>query len=143
MFEKEAEEYREKGKNEGYYLVAQEMEQEELDYIIDESFKDGAEFGYNKANEWHYVKDGDLPPEDTKVLALMANKEIYIAHFYRKNVWDKIGNIIAWKEIELPELKEDEIESEMFPEIILPEGSSEFIDKVIADAEKRVKEKNK
>ena len=23
--------------------------------------KDGAEFGYNKANEWHYVKDGDLP----------------------------------------------------------------------------------
>lgn len=26
-----------------------------------ETFKDGAEFGYNKANEWHYVKDGDLP----------------------------------------------------------------------------------
>ena len=51
-----------------------------------------------------------------------------------------IKDVIAWKEIELPELKEDEIESEMFPEIILPEGSSEFIDKVIADAEKRVKE---
>lgn len=49
MFEKEAEEYREKGKREGYYLVSQEMEQEELDYIIDETFKDGAEFGYNKA----------------------------------------------------------------------------------------------
>ena len=24
-------------------------------------FKDGAEFGYNKANEWHYVAKGDLP----------------------------------------------------------------------------------
>ena len=29
--------------------------------IAERSFKDGAEFGYNKANEWHYVKDGDLP----------------------------------------------------------------------------------
>mgnify|MGYP006896752424 CR=1 FL=1 len=51
MFEKDAYEYREKGKNEGYYLVTQDMEQEGLDYIIDESFKDGAEFGYNKAIE--------------------------------------------------------------------------------------------
>lgn len=50
-------------------------------------------------------------------------------------------DVIAWKEIVFP--KEDEIKSEMFPEITLPEGSSEFIDKVIADAEKRVKEKNK
>jgi hypothetical protein len=51
MFEKEAEEYREKKKNEGYYWVTQEMEQSELDTIVDESFKDGAEFGYNKVNE--------------------------------------------------------------------------------------------
>ena len=68
----------------------------------------GAEFGYNKANEWHFVKNGDLPKEDTKVIALMADKEIYIAHFYRRNVWDKIGTVIAWKEIVLPELKESE-----------------------------------
>ena len=26
-------------------------------------YQDGAEFGYNKANEWHYVKDGDLPSD--------------------------------------------------------------------------------
>ena len=26
-----------------------------------QGFVNGAEFGYNKANEWHYVKDGDLP----------------------------------------------------------------------------------
>ena len=24
-------------------------------------WEDGTEYGYNKANEWHYVKDGDLP----------------------------------------------------------------------------------
>ena len=51
MFEKEAEEYREEWQNKGYYFVSQEMEQIELDDIVDATFKDGAEFGYNKANE--------------------------------------------------------------------------------------------
>lgn len=49
--------------------------------------------------KWHKVKSGDLPPEDTKVLAFMAGGEVCIAHFYRKNVWDKIGIVIAWCEI--------------------------------------------
>jgi hypothetical protein len=47
------------------------------------------------------------------------------------------AHFVLNKEIVFP--KEDEIESEMFPEITLPEGSSEFIDKVIADAEKTCK----
>ena len=48
MFEKEAEEYVSRfwGKKES------------LDRACTiENFKEGAEFGYNKANEWHYVKD--------------------------------------------------------------------------------------
>ena len=49
--------------------------------------------------KWHKTADGDLPPEDTDVLALLADKEIYMAHFYRRNVWDKIGPVIAWCEI--------------------------------------------
>lgn len=49
--------------------------------------------------KWHKVKSGDLPPEDTKVLAFMAGGEVCIAHFYRKNVWDKIEIVIAWCEI--------------------------------------------
>ena len=49
--------------------------------------------------KWHKVKSGDLPPEDTKVLAFMTGGEVCIAHFYRKNVWDKIGIVIAWCEI--------------------------------------------
>ena len=28
-----------------------------------DGFKDGAEFGYSKANEWHNVADGDLPKD--------------------------------------------------------------------------------
>lgn len=163
MFEKKAEEYREKGKNEGYYLVAQEMEQEELDYIIDESFKDGAEFGYNKANEWHDLRKNpnDLPKDtDSLYLVRVYTWDSNLHDFYKKYsfhiptvcYWNgkrfialdnmaysnAISDSIAWKEIVFP--KEDEIESEMFPEITLPEGSSEFIDKVIADAEKRIKE---
>ena len=116
MFEKEAEEYREKGKSEGYYLVSQEMEQEELDYIIDESFKDGAEFGYNKANEWHYVKDGDLPKEDLRPRTLgyylTASKHksykgfVFEVAYFTGVIFTKGGdildNVIAWKEIVPP-----------------------------------------
>ena len=44
MFEKEAEKW-----------VENNLHSTEEDYI--KAFKDGAEFGYNKANEWHYVKE--------------------------------------------------------------------------------------
>ena len=35
--------------------------------------KKGAEFGYNKANEWHYVKDGDLPKVYQKCYFIYSN----------------------------------------------------------------------
>ena len=138
MFEKESEEYREKEKDKGYYWVTQEMEQSELDTIIDESFKDGAEFGYNKAkedankmksrflelcnlkdmrieklekaNEWHYVKDGDLPKKNGQFLLYIEYEtsgvrdtelDVWIdKYFSRVTLEDK--KIIAWKEIVLP-----------------------------------------
>jgi hypothetical protein len=128
MFEKEAEEYREKWKREGYYLVSQEMEQEELDYIIDESFKDGAEFGYNKANEWHKQEVDDiydLISKDWSVryfICIMKDKSrvtaigncdednnggVSVNLFFEHN--DEkyyIDDIVWWKEIVLP--KENE-----------------------------------
>lgn len=69
---------------------------------ISDAYLAGLEAGRPK---WHKVADGDLPPEDTDVLALLADKEIYMAHFYRRNVWDKIGPVIAWCEI--PQYKEE------------------------------------
>ena len=36
-------------------------------------WQDGAEFGYNKANEWHYVKDGDLPKAYQKCYFIYSN----------------------------------------------------------------------
>lgn len=39
----------------------------------EEGFKDGAEFGYNKANEWHRMKDGDLPKVGQKCYFICSN----------------------------------------------------------------------
>ena len=85
----------------------------------------GAEHGYNKANEWHYVKDGEYPSK---------HLESYVVAFYGakgsvakgKPCWEELcwdaeflrwveretfedlpyvnteGIVIAWKEIMLP-----------------------------------------
>lgn len=60
-----------------------------------------------KANEWHYVKDGDLPKHEVNVLVLFNEQCIDIAHYN----WDYkewhftdsiVRDVIAWKEIVLP-----------------------------------------
>ena len=50
MFEKEAEEY----------WLKQPPFTEVRDRVI-QAFIDGAEYGYNKANEWHYPSKGEYP----------------------------------------------------------------------------------
>ena len=102
MFEKEAEEY----------CMHQSLLYDDLPYMNDsrareESFRDGATFGYNKANEWHYVKDGDLPKHEVNVLVLYNVQCIDIAHYnYDYKEWHFIDSIvrdvIAWKEIVPP-----------------------------------------
>ena len=114
MFEKEAEEYVVTTGNNDCTIDA---------YIA------GAEFGYNKANEWHYVKDGDLPNKELEGKQLLVRVRNYTENFilayymldlyYSKNGKRfysdtdcdcpiNIKNVIAWKEIVLPELKESE-----------------------------------
>jgi len=86
----------------------------------EKGFRDGAEFGYSKANEWHYVKDGDLPKEDLRPRTLgyylTASKHISYKGFVFEVAYftgvifikggDILDNVVAWKEIVLPELKE-------------------------------------
>ena len=107
MFEKEAEEYQiEKRKAFNEY--------EQLCWgDVYKDWKKGAEFGYNKANEWHYVKDV-LPKDNEYVLIYTDLNNYYVArkvenHFMSKG-WGFIpmSTVIAWKEIVLPELKEIE-----------------------------------
>ena len=69
MFEKEAEayaienwEYYEEGKND-----SKELKQ---------AYLAGAEFGYNKANEWHYPSKGEYPKEVEMKKQLTKAKEI-------------------------------------------------------------------
>ena len=78
--------------------------------------KKGAEFGYNKANEWHYMKDGIMPEENQWVLVYdgsytvcnyHSNTPIKWLDSYENEVYE--GYIIAWTEITPPkEVKENE-----------------------------------
>ena len=112
MFEKEAEKW--VSNNFKLYL------REPSIVVAKRAFKDGAEFGYNKANEWHYVKD-ELPDEGTYLVVWQNDngyKEIFIMNYEEDDeeelhwvdgdceIQDEY--IKAWKEIVFPELKESE-----------------------------------
>ena len=119
MFEKDAENYADKqiGCGDGYYEWTD----------VEKAFKDGAEFGYNKANEWHYVKDGDLPKENEYIMIyskladnIAVGKRRCAGKIRKRCVYEwyfatydgtyclRDKDIIAWKEIVIPELKESE-----------------------------------
>ena len=68
----------------------------------------GAEFGFNNANEWHYVKDGDLPKENQEVLVFFTlpdkSKNSVAIVCFKNNDFDIVDlqDVICWKEIILP-----------------------------------------
>lgn len=84
-----------------------------------ESAKEGMELGYDKANEWHYVKDGDLPKETgllmsktlllvTKMkgsdyLSLVLGQYNFSTQEFSYQHMVGLTDVIAWKEIVLPE----------------------------------------
>ncbi len=89
------------------------------------AFQDGAEFGYNKANEWHYPSKGELPKDDkgmlmsktlllvTKMkgsdcLSLALGQYNFSTQEFSYQHIVGLTDIYAWKEIVLPELKESE-----------------------------------
>lgn len=105
MFEKESEEYI-KANN-----LEWELECHRTSPIgeVEQAFLKGAEFGYNKANEWHK----DLPTEDIRLAIIEVEDCGYILCNYRNGFWyeDNSGaicaewitnNIVRWKEIVLP-----------------------------------------
>ena len=92
----------------------EELSDEQQEKAYD--FKKGAEFGYNKANEWYYVKDGDLPKNNTTVLVILKNKRVKISTFMENKftIWNnnydaytKLYDVIAWKEITPPVLPKE------------------------------------
>lgn len=118
MFEKEAEEYLD---IESKYLI----EDDEGNVIniakkVKQAFKDGAEFGYYKANEWHYPSKGEYPKEGENVLCyckcrteikFYSTGHTVIGGDNKIRWWssdrsEKL-NVYAWKEIVLPKETEE------------------------------------
>ena len=108
MFEKEAYEWTEKN-----ISVGISMYNPSIEMYCGKAFKDGAEFGYNKANEWHYVKDGDLPRQDGHTcfsIEVLASNKKWVYYRFDFGKWfcgNKEVKVIAWKEIVLPELPKE------------------------------------
>ena len=128
MFEKEAEEYRE---NKRHKSFREDVGNVQIDYNaylnnLANAFKDGAEFGYNKANEWHYPSKGEYPKDENNVLCILCefeNNNLEVGYYsqkeYERERWrfseyntpddsECDWGVSAWKEIVLPELKESE-----------------------------------
>ena len=73
-----------------------------------EKWQNGAEFGYNKANEWYKVADGTIPKENKRYLVQIKDNGLAIAYFNgqhwetRYNLGESghcVETVIAWREI--------------------------------------------
>jgi hypothetical protein len=76
-------------------------------------WQDGAEFGYNKANEWHYVKNGDLPKDEDWKWCVSYRGYYYVAKYeeifgcWTNQEYSEVMKPYAWKEIVLPKLPKE------------------------------------
>ena len=89
MFEKEAEEYA--IENWEHYEEGQNDSK-----ALKQAYLAGAELGYNKANEWHKVADGDLPNDYRYVWT-----NVGAGYHDDDGWWDDFGrlqSVIAWCE---------------------------------------------
>ena len=115
MFEKEAKKHKEEFIttyiNVGGGLKAADM----IGMQKEQSYQEGAEFGYNKANEWHFVKDGEYPTHSNRVLVFTdegVGFGIYGLDNKKWYTYDTGFDVIAWKEITLPALPNEVKENE-------------------------------
>ena len=77
MFEKEAEEYVRKIRHDVINWGGTEPEERFYNEIkFKQAYLAGAEFGYNKANEWHYPSKGEYPKEVEMKKQLTKAKEL-------------------------------------------------------------------
>ena len=115
MFEKDAEYYAfdEVNHKQEWYIKHPERSIDEDYEDIKKHWGKGAEFGYNKANEWHYVKDGDLPKKTEVYLVYRisgyGSKSIELIQYNSsRHFWcvDCQNEVIAWKEVILPKESE-------------------------------------
>lgn len=127
MFEKEAEEYA--TENWEYYEEGKNDSKE-----LKQAYQQGAEFGYNKANEWHEIESKVTPKREISKQYMSKNKEkvllryhfsgddeIHISDGYydaydfefhiANNPKFRIVCVIAWREI-VPTKEINEVEND-------------------------------
>ncbi len=96
MFEKEAEEY---GLQQALWCTSESGD-------LRDAFKDGAEFGYNKANEWHNINDIEPSKEQLGKQLLIRLESVigdtdydYLVYKYSGESITDVPGVIAWCEI--------------------------------------------
>lgn len=108
MFEKDAEKYRQNLVSKLREKILQGLNCKELS-DIEVAFQKGAELGYDTANEWHYIKDGDLPRLDGHTcfsIEVLSDTKKWVYYEFGSGKWycgNKEVKINAWKEITFPE----------------------------------------
>lgn len=102
MFEKQAEEYRKDLKS-NFFLSEPQLD------LACQGFKDG----YNKANEWHDIKEIEPSKEQLGKQLLIKMESVtgdtdyvYIVYKYNGESMSDVIGVIAWKEIVLPKESE-------------------------------------
>ena len=111
MFEKEADYRKARKESKDQITKVIKVWSAREEELHDKGFQNGAEYGYNKANEWHYVKDEGTPIVEGHYLVCLRNKNKDIFDcwiYYDKDIgWYsmkvRMKDIYAWKEIVLPE----------------------------------------
>ena len=112
MFEKDDDYYKARKESKDRITKVIKVWNGKEEAIHDGGFQKGVEFGYNKANEWHYVKNGGFPKDGETVLVCRDDMQIWTGnrHSKRENsyfwyihnlhgVLYKDSDIYAWKEI--------------------------------------------
>ena len=134
MFEKEAEEHLREKLEERKDKFVFELPKVYIE-DVKQSFQKGAEFGYNKANEWQYPSKGELPKcdEETQLIfyvncryiiggETITRKRTVLGYYKKSFLRDDVKlfveksrgyedehlpqDVIAWKEIVLPKFEE-------------------------------------
>lgn len=105
MFEKEAREHAFEGweKSQDPRMIATPIIN--IDKYL--SFQQGAQFGYDKANEWYYPSKGEYPENEDDVLCYINSETFEVGYFhqYKKQFFTIDGKgicIKAWKSIVPP-----------------------------------------
>ena len=95
MFEKEADEYRTRFENELYLFDNTDI----FPNDIEEAYQKGATDGYNKANEWHYVKSEEDLPKDNSEYLLLLEHGIRVFGYYNGKWWESWKGDLSWQEV--------------------------------------------